>query len=45
MASSTAMAVDKPKLDVDAYLTEALSLAPQELQPYFESFRSLYQRK
>lgn len=39
------MAVDKPKLDVDAYLTEALSLAPQELQPYFESFRSLYQRK
>lgn len=43
--ASSAMAVDNSKLNVDAYLTEALSAAPQELQPYFESFRTLHQRK
>ena len=45
MASSTEMAVDQPKLNVDLYLTEALSAAPQELQPFFEAFSQLYQRK
>lgn len=47
MASSTsAMAVDKPaKIDVDEYLTAALSSSPRELHPFFESFRNLYQRK
>jgi 26S proteasome regulatory subunit N9 len=42
------MAVDKPKapkLDVDEYLTTALSATPAELHPFFESFRSLHSRK
>ncbi|THH04133.1 hypothetical protein EW145_g5747 [Phellinidium pouzarii] len=40
------MAVDRPpKLDVDEYLTTALSAAPQELHPFFEPFRTLHQRK
>lgn len=45
-SSTSAMAVDKPaKIDVDEYLTAALSSSPQELHPFFESFRNLYQRK
>lgn len=46
MASS--MAVDKqkaPKIDIDIYLTEALSATPQELHPFFEAFRTLHSRK
>ena len=46
MASS--MAVDKPKqpkLDVDQYLSTAISATPADLHPYFESFQDLYSRK
>lgn len=42
------MAVDKPKapkLDVEEYLTTALSATPAELHPFFESFRTLHSRK
>ena len=42
------MAVDKPKapkLDVDKYLTTALSSTPQELHPFFEAFSNLYSRR
>ncbi|KAI5119270.1 hypothetical protein M0805_007272 [Coniferiporia weirii] len=40
------MAVDKPpKLNVDEYLTTALSVSPHELHPFFESFRTLHERK
>ncbi|CDO68085.1 hypothetical protein BN946_scf184788.g16 [Trametes cinnabarina] len=42
------MAVDKakaPKIDVDEFLTLAISETPAELHPFFESFRSLYSRK
>lgn len=44
------MAVDKspssaPKLDVDAYLSAALSATPQELHVFFEDFKDLYSRK
>ena len=40
------MAIDKPeKLDVETYLTTALSATPQELHPFFEAFQSLHQRK
>ncbi|KAH9856246.1 hypothetical protein C2E23DRAFT_810780 [Lenzites betulinus] len=42
------MAVDKakaPKIDVDAFLTLAISETPQELHVFFESFQSLYSRK
>lgn len=42
------MAVDKPtgpKLDVDEYLTTALSATPAELHPFFTSFQELYTRK
>ncbi|KZT19576.1 hypothetical protein NEOLEDRAFT_942548 [Neolentinus lepideus HHB14362 ss-1] len=44
---STSMVVDsvRPKLDVDEYLTTALSATPQELHPFFESFKSLHSRK
>ncbi|KAF8508082.1 hypothetical protein JB92DRAFT_3145169 [Gautieria morchelliformis] len=44
--SSTQMQVDKPpKLDVDAYLSTALSTAPVELHAFIESFRNLHRRK
>jgi len=46
MASS--MAVDKPKqpkLDVDEYLSTAISATPTDLHPYFESFQDLHSRK
>jgi len=39
------MAVDQPKLDVDANLTKLLSISPSELQPFFQSFQTLHQRK
>lgn len=42
------MSVDKPappKLDVDAYLSEALTVTPAELHPFFQSFRDLHNRK
>lgn len=45
---TTSMSVDKPKapkLDVDQYLTTALSSTPQELHPFFEAFNNLYNRK
>ena len=45
---SAPMSVDKPKapkLDVDEFLTLAISETPQELHTFFESFRSLYSRK
>ncbi|KAH8101243.1 hypothetical protein BXZ70DRAFT_935119 [Cristinia sonorae] len=45
---ATSMAVDKPahpKLDVDAYLSEALTATPPELHPFFESFKDLHSRK
>lgn len=45
---SSTMAVDKPKapkIDIDEYLTLALSGTPADLHPYFESFRNLYSRK
>ncbi|PAV15754.1 proteasome 26S subunit [Pyrrhoderma noxium] len=46
MSSSSTMAIDKPeKLDVETYLTTALSATPQELHPFFEAFQSLHQRK
>ncbi|EIW56758.1 proteasome regulatory particle lid subunit RPN9 [Trametes versicolor FP-101664 SS1] len=42
------MSIDKakgPKLDVDEFLTLAISETPQELHAFFESFRSLHSRK
>ena len=45
---SSTMAIDKPKapkLDIDEYLTLAISGTPAELHPFFESFRNLYSRK
>ena len=45
---ATSMAVDKgkaPKIDIDEFLTLAISETPQELHAFFESFRSLYSRK
>ncbi|KAF8259091.1 hypothetical protein EI94DRAFT_1774019 [Lactarius quietus] len=35
----------RPKLNVDEYLTTAISATPSELHPFFESFQSLYSRK
>ncbi|KAH9964863.1 hypothetical protein BC827DRAFT_1126950 [Russula dissimulans] len=34
-----------PKLDVEEYLTAAISATPSELHPFFESFQNLYSRK
>ncbi|KAI9435847.1 hypothetical protein H4582DRAFT_1817338 [Lactarius indigo] len=34
-----------PKLNVDEYLTTAVSATPSDLHPFFESFQSLYSRK
>lgn len=45
---ATPMSIDKakgPKLDVDEFLTLAISETPQELHAFFESFRSLHSRK
>ena len=46
MASS--VVVDKPKqpkLDVEQYLSTAISATPADLHPYFDSFQSLHSRK
>ncbi|EPQ55610.1 hypothetical protein GLOTRDRAFT_75751 [Gloeophyllum trabeum ATCC 11539] len=45
MSTSTAVDAARPKLDVEEYLTTALSATPQELHPFFESFRNLHNRK
>jgi hypothetical protein len=45
MASSSAMDVDRPKIDVDAYLTKAASASPASLRSYFEAFGNLHRRK
>lgn len=46
MSSSTPAEKPKqPKLDVEEYLTSALSATPPELHPFFESFRDLHSRK
>ena len=45
---TSSMAVDKqkqPKLDVDKYLSTAISATPADLHPYFESFQNLHSRK
>ncbi|GJE89121.1 PCI-domain-containing protein [Phanerochaete sordida] len=42
---STAISVDRPKLDVDEYLTSALSATPAELHPFFTAFKDLHSRK
>ena len=45
---ATEMAIDKPqapKLNVDEYLTTALSATPADLHPFFVSFQDLYTRK
>ncbi|CAL1697609.1 unnamed protein product [Somion occarium] len=44
---ATQMAIDHPtpKLDVETYLTTALSATPAELHPFFEAFQDLYKRK
>ena len=45
---ATEMTVDKPappKLDVDEYLTSALSVTPAGLHPYFTAFKDLHSRK
>ena len=45
---ATEMAVDRPaapKLDVDEYLTSALSATPAELHPFFSAFKDLHSRK
>lgn len=45
---ATEMAVDKPaapKLDVDEYLTSALSATPAELHPFLSAFKDLHSRK
>jgi hypothetical protein len=47
-SSSSAMAVDAPKppkLDVDEYLSTALTSTPAELHPFFEAFKNLHRRK
>ena len=48
MASTAQMSVDRPKppkLNIDEYLTTALAATPAELHPFFESFRTLHERK
>lgn len=45
---ATEMTVDRPvrpKLDVDEYLTSALSATPAELHTYFTQFKDLHSRK
>ncbi len=45
---ATPMATEKtpvPKLDVEEYLTTALSATPQELHPFFIAFQDLHSRK
>jgi len=45
---SAQMAVDAPKppkLDLDEFISTAISATPLQLHPYFESFRTLHTRK
>jgi len=45
---SVQMAVDAPKppkLDLDEFISTAISATPLQLHPYFESFRTLHTRK
>lgn len=45
---SAQMAVDAPKppkLDLDVFISTALSATPADLHPYFEAFRTLHTRK
>ncbi|KAJ8503310.1 hypothetical protein ONZ45_g10973 [Pleurotus djamor] len=44
-SSKQAMVVDPPKLDIDDFTSKAISSTPTELHPFFESFRTLYNRK
>lgn len=39
------MAVDTPKFVLDEFIGTALSSTPQDLHPFFESFRTLHTRK
>ncbi|KAJ7771841.1 hypothetical protein B0H16DRAFT_1410471 [Mycena metata] len=45
--TSEKMAVDPPKfkLNLDDFIATALSTTPQELHPFFDSFRTLYNKK
>jgi hypothetical protein len=48
MSSSAQSSSDRPrpaKLDVEEYLTTAISSTPSDLHPFFESFQNLYSRK
>jgi len=48
MSTSAQSSSDKqrpPKLDVDEYLTTAISATPSDLHPFFEAFQNLYSRK
>lgn len=46
MASSTNADKSKqPKLDVDKYLSTAISATPADLHPYFESFQNLHSKR
>jgi 26S proteasome regulatory subunit N9 len=45
---SAQIAVDAPKppkLDLDEFISTAISATPQELHLFFESFRNLHTRK
>ncbi|TFY77377.1 hypothetical protein EWM64_g6637 [Hericium alpestre] len=37
--------LQQPRIDVDEYLTTALSATPPELHPYFQAFQELHSRK
>ncbi|KAJ7273374.1 hypothetical protein C8J57DRAFT_1129200 [Mycena rebaudengoi] len=48
MSSSTPMAVDAPKpykLNLDTFIATAVSQTPQDLHPFFDAFRVLYNKK
>lgn len=48
MSSSAQSSSDRPrppKLDVEEYLTTAISSTPSDLHPFFEAFQNLYSRK
>ncbi|KAI0246668.1 hypothetical protein BJV78DRAFT_1252599 [Lactifluus subvellereus] len=44
-AQSSSNRSKPPKLDVEEYLTTAISATPSDLHPFFESFQNLYSRK
>lgn len=45
VAMSSANRQKPPKLNVDEYLTTAISATPSELHPFFETFKTLHSRK